>query len=379
MSNRIICVLVLVGSLYGLALLPQLAFAQQPKPPTLCVDGASDCDAVTPTPSTKIKWHPGHYVKTQGNHCRDQRDYFDGILRNLTKYVESSDKFVGALVAYGWGALERDRRVYNWSRVHADLNWLAAKGKQLIVVVETKCFRGDNPEWLVPNNLETLGDGYESYGSGISAALWREHVMNQAIGFWRAFAAEFDGHPNLEMVSFGSESCPSWGQREDGPPTDYSHLRALNQQIRLYDAMTDAFHQTNVFAPWNCYQGGTAVDGVEALYQRGMGRAGPDLCVDPGYQVFIGENGAIRDYRGAIPHRPIVSAPNLGGKDDIMPLSNIQRCIDTGAVTHMPWVLSTRTTPGATKVDIIHHIETPGNDVYKACPTRYTEIYGGCQ
>ena len=109
-----------------------------------------------------------------------------------------------------------------------------------------------------------------------------------------------------------------------------------------------------------------------------MGRAGPDLCVDPGYQVFIREHGAIRDYRGAIPHRPIASAPNLGGKDDIMPLSNIQRCIDTGAVTHLPWVLS-RITPGATKVDIIHHIETPGNDVYKACPTRYTEIYGGCQ
>jgi hypothetical protein len=180
------------------------------------------------------------------------------------------------------------------------------------------------------------------------------------------------------MVSFGSESCPSWGRRPGGPPSDYSHEDAFAQQVRLYDAMSSFFKETNVSAPWNCEQGGTIIEGIEALFQRGMARAGPDLCSDFGYQVFKGNQGAMRDYRRKIGHRPIVSAPNLGGKDDILPLSNVQNCIETAAVTHLPWVM-TASTAGATKEDIIRHIEQPGNEVYTACPSRYEALHGGCK
>jgi hypothetical protein len=202
--------------------------------------------------------------------------------------------------------------------------------------------------------------------------------MDQVIAFWQAFAAEFDGHPNIEMVSFGGESCPSWNLRPGGAPADYSHSGALAQWVRLYDATLGAFEETSAAFPWNCPQNGTIIDGMEALYQRGLGHVSPDSHDDWGNLVFRGERGAIRDYRGTIPHQTIVSQPNLGGKDDILPLSNIQSLLDSGQMTHVLWVLSTGASGGRWS-DIISHIEAPGNDTFKACPTRFTALYGGCQ
>jgi len=378
MFDRNTLVLVLIGSLWGLALVPPLAFAQQPKPPTLCIDGSADCELVAVPPTGGIKWHPGHYVKTQGNECGDQTTYFNGVQRDLTNGVMSSTELIGALVVYGWGALEPDNGVYDWSRVYTNLNWHAARGKYLIVTVDGKCFSGSNPEWMVPANLATLGIGYESYGPSIIAAIWREQVMDQVIAFWQAFAAEFDGHPNIEMVAFFGESCPSWGQAPEGPPADYSHSRLLAQQIRLYDAMQRAFKETSAAGPWNCSQGGTIINGIEALYQRGLGHISADSHDDSGNVIFRGEAGAIRDYRGTIPHRTIVSQPNLGGKDNILPLSNIQSLLDRGQMTHVLWVLSSGVS-GGTKSNIISHIEAPGNDTFEACPTQFTALHGGCQ
>ena len=180
------------------------------------------------------------------------------------------------------------------------------------------------------------------------------------------------------MVSFGGESCPSWNLRSGGPHTDYSHSGALTQRVRLYDATRSAFEETSAAYPWNCPQDGTIINGIEALYQRGLGHISPDSHDDWGNSVFRGERGAIRDYRGTIPHRTIVSAPNLGGKDDILPLSNIQSLLDSGQMTHVLWVLSSGA-PGGTKSEIISHIEAPGNDTFKACPTQFTALHGGCQ
>ena len=119
MSNRIICVLLLVSSLCGLALLPQSAFAQQPKPPTLCVEGAPNCGTVPPISGTKIKWHPGHYVKTQGDHSdTDQDDYYNGIINgNSMDRMNEVPEMWGVFVAFAWGALEITEGVYDFTRM----------------------------------------------------------------------------------------------------------------------------------------------------------------------------------------------------------------------------------------------------------------------
>jgi hypothetical protein len=314
-------------------------------------------------------------VKTQGQHCaKNQDEYFAGVQRNLDAYIQSSDKILGAYVIYGWGALETDKGVYDWSRVYDNLNWLAARGKHLLVAVEHKCYGGmDNPEWVVPENLERA---VEPHKAGIIGALWRRDVADQYIDFMRAFAAEFDDHPNVEMVSFIPETCPGFGSLK--LPADYSTSGYSAQIQRIYNAAAVAFRQTVFAGGVNCPMNGEAVNLIEALYQNGQGRAGPDAHAVVGYKVFKGEDGAARDYRGQIPHRVIVSAPNLGGFSDILPLSKIQSLLDGGSVTHVAWVLSSGASGGG-KADIISHIGKPENDTVKKCPSQLNVHFGGCQ
>ena len=76
MLNRNTSVIALLGSLFGLALSPSFAVAQQPNPPTLCIEGSVDCGLV----AGGIKWNPGHYLKTQGNYAQgDIADYISSI------------------------------------------------------------------------------------------------------------------------------------------------------------------------------------------------------------------------------------------------------------------------------------------------------------
>jgi len=373
--NRNYFVIFLAGYLFSLVLSPNFVVAQQPNPPILCIADSADCENGRSQPNGTIKWHPGHYVKTQGQHCStDQEGYFAGIQRNLDAYIPSSDNFLGAYVIYGWGALETDKGVYDWSRVYDNLNWLASRGKHLLVAVEHKCYgRMTNPEWVVPKNLESE---VEPQKAGVIGALWRENVMDQYIDFVRAFAAEFDDLPNVEMVSFIPESCPGFGSA--GSPADFSTSGYSAQIQRMYDAAAVAFRQTIFAGGVNCPMSGEAVNLIEALYQNGQGRADPDAHAVDGYKVFKGEEGAVRDYRGLIPHRVIVSAPNLGGFSDILPLSNIQSLLSDGSVTHVAWVLSSKA-PGGTKADIISHIETPAIDNFEKCPSRLEVLLGGCQ
>jgi hypothetical protein len=148
-------------------------------------------------------------------------------------------------------------------------------------------------------------------------------------------------------------------------PADYSTSGYSAQIQRIYNAAAVAFRQTVFAGGVNCPMNGEAANLIEALYQNGQGRAGPDAHAVDGYKVFKGEGGAARDYRGQIPHRVIVSAPNLGGFSDILPLSNIQSLLDGGSVTHV--------------ADIISHIGKPENDTVKKCPSQLDVHFGGCR
>jgi hypothetical protein len=367
--------LVLAAALFGIMFPDSPALAQRGGSPHDCPRSNPDCRDKEPEQEGTMKWHPGHYVKTQGQHCAMNQDvYYDGVMRNLNAHVESSDKFRGAYVIYAWGALETDKGVYDWSRVHEHLDWLAATGKHLLVGIEHKCYGGmTDPEWLVPENLETA---VEPHMEGIIGALWRTEVMDQYLDFVWAFAAEFDSHPNVEMVSFVPETCPGFGSI--GLPSGYNNTGYSEQIQRMVSAAALAFGQTAVSVGVNCPMNGEAVNLVEALYQNGLGRAGPDAHAVPGYNVFTGDDGALRDYRGQIPHRVIVSAPNLGGFSNILPLSNIQKLIDDGSVTHAAWVLSS-STQGGTKDNIIEHIKKRKNGTFTKCPAQFETLYGGCQ
>ncbi len=322
----------LSGSIYAHA-------QMSPRPPTgLCATGAACLSQDSSNVSVGKKWHPGHYVKTQGNHAPSKsgvQSYVNDVTRQLG-YTTDSNQIRGALVSYSWGMLEPRRGQYDWSPVYRHLDWLASRGKRLLINVETKCFR-TKCETLSPQNLQAENI---TTNSGFIAPIWRRHVMDQLIAFSNAFAAEFDNHPYVEMVGVGGESCPSFGGVK--VPKDYSHKTYANELMRLQNAQSKAYRRTHVHQMINCDPGQQFAAVLESAYQRNLARSSPDSHNDPGAMLFRGRNGAVRDYRGRMPHLTYMSQPNLGGKDSLLPMSNVVRQVNDLGITHIAWITTSK-------------------------------------
>ena len=76
------------------------------------------------------RWHPGHYLKTQGDHSNpDQNAYLDPILNGAAgiSRAHSFAGFQGAVVFFSWGHLEPTVGNYDWAAVDTVLNRLSSE------------------------------------------------------------------------------------------------------------------------------------------------------------------------------------------------------------------------------------------------------------
>ncbi len=355
------------------ALLASAVFASTPKPPRLCnaaQDGCAPTASEAPQ-SAAMKWHPGNYVNVSGDYAQaDQQRYFRSVLNQIESNVPMSPNFEGAFVIYGWGGLEKSAGQYDWTPIYDALAWLKAHNKQLMIELAYKCFHGDATA-IVPADLR---DQTAPTKVCRIAAVWRKPVMDRWIAFVQAAAKEFDGNPNVELVNIDSELCPSFTT----PPSDFSDAGYATQWERLYDAASGAWKQTNVSTQINCAWSGYGSKLMEYAYERGIGIASPDSHDDYGNTAFRGERDAARDYRGTLAHNTVVSFPNLGGKDDILPLSHVQSLIDAGKMTHVSWAFGGKGAGGGVS-DVVKWIDDARHHPYASCPTQYVKNRGGCR
>jgi hypothetical protein len=203
---------VLVSACLVLLIVPAASIAQtKPLPPqSLCVEESANCgqdnDDNSSNPAGK-KWNPGHYLKVQGNSAQaDREDYFSSVTRRFAR-LDDSALLRGAQVKYAWGMLEPSLGVYDWEPVYRHLEYLSDRGKKMILTIDTKCFSSDCTN-LAPRDLssEVFRTSRESPTSIVE--IWEEKNMDLFIRFWRALGAEFDSHPDVEMI-IGSESTAS--------------------------------------------------------------------------------------------------------------------------------------------------------------------------
>jgi hypothetical protein len=183
--------------------------------------------------------------------------------------------------------------------------------------------------------------------------------MDQAIAFVRAAAERYDSHPHVEMVLFGGEWVHSLGGSEPYVPAKFNadYYRELS---RLVEAGTKAFEQTIFGVPVNTVLNGWGDELIEQAYAtRRAAKAGPDAHDDPGARLFRGNDAAVRDYRCRMANYGVLSASNLGGSRNILPLDNaFSRHIVGNCFSHVG-VLSTSRLPGAAwHDDILPFIET---------------------
>jgi len=366
-------------------------------------------------------WHPGHYMKTQGDHSNpDQDAYFDPILTGssgITRMDEIPETW-GAFIAFAWGTLETTEGVYDWTRLDTAIAALEAMNGAfghnyyIAVALEWKNFGQDNRSeqglidhaaQLAPDNITAAGDIYpypDSAGdpnfpdagtvSGFNCAVWETSVMTQWINFMQAFADRYDDNPTVEAV-FTTETALSWKQED---PAGYSDEKYDQQIGRLIEAVGPMFSKTNVALGWNfgVWRDNTEVpsgnpvdeaDLIELCYQNGVGLHGPDTDKDKALsKLFRGDGSgygvtAIRDYRGTMYKSNVVSKPNLGGKDDLGSASNALEIHTHGIPnTHTFWV----TTANGAQYDwdaIKAAIQVESSPVIgdSPCPSQYI----GCQ
>lgn len=145
-------------------------------------DGGS---ALTQPASVQRKNHPGHYIT-----LLRASDSQGAMASSIQPGV------VGMLKHYSWPALEPSRGTYDFSEIASDLNWAAAHGMRLIVMVEDKTFREEipTPAYLSQYVLHNHGGGY-------TTLRWKPPVAAAFKALIVALGARFDSNKNFEGLA----------------------------------------------------------------------------------------------------------------------------------------------------------------------------------
>jgi hypothetical protein len=285
------------------------------------------------------KWNPGHYSFVHSS------DAFDKIY--------DQPHFKGAKKRYYWDSLEKEKDVYDFSEIEADLNVLQAHGKRLVLMLQDKGFGGGKtrvPAYLL--NEPAYGGGVEPYTKGgYTVRIWDPVVLARENALLTALAKRFDDEPFFEAVVFPETAVAIDKQKAIGY-TPEAYFQALK------DRMTHAkkvFRRSNVlqYANWL----GNPPDGLQQIfehaYQIGAGIGGPDVVPDnaPGRS----QRGRVKaydlypQYAGKIPMGTDVQTPSLGGKEGTFtPKELFDMGIDTLKLNYMFYmaVEAPRYTPG---------------------------------
>lgn len=253
------------------------------------------------------KWHPGHGTRSSD----DAEDSAAACLARgqasidwLNDSVYMQDGFAVCMVR--WGRINPSGSSYDWTIPDALLAYAKARGRRMILMVMFKAFNQSDSLNLIPADLRTAGylaTGLNSVGQSICIGeMWDAVVMDRFISAIQAIGARYNSDAYFEGVTWPETA--TWG-------TNNVNNGAYSTQLqRLFTASKAAFPNSNVFANLNSLtvSGTSAIPTLmEAAYQAGIGFACPDAREETGAQVFRGESGAIRDYRGTMPCLCVVS------------------------------------------------------------------------
>jgi hypothetical protein len=228
------------------------------------------------------KYHPGHYISMlRGS------DSQGAMASSIQPGV------VGMLKRYSWPVLEPSPGVYDFSEISADLNWAAAHGMRLIVMIEDKTFTNEipTPAWLSQYVLANRGGGY-------TTLRWVPAVAADFKALVVALGTKFDGNKNFEglatqetAVGFPYKVLVAHG---------YTAEKYRDMYIDLLSSAAKAMPTSRVFwfmnfIPVKEEYVGTIASAVAPL---GVAMGGPDIMPDnkhllrkpyPYYTQFFGK------------------------------------------------------------------------------------------
>ncbi|SNX59927.1 hypothetical protein SAMN06296273_1374 [Nitrosomonas ureae] len=270
--------------------------------------------AVAASDSTAVKWHPGHYYIIKGSR-KNNTEYLSQVYSEL----DATPALKGMMIRYFWMDLEDSEGVYDFSSIDKRLAELTARGKRLVIQVQTKSFNGRQ---VVPNYLKTAeyegGEFYTSdYGStqirGRNIKLWKPQVRDRLIALFKAMGERYNSHPNFEGISMietamGNPKEPlSIAQVAEF----YNNKIIVHQQMRLFFPNTMTIQEVN-------YPRSILASFVGSLKDIGTALSSPDTFIEEEgllYEItkFDLDKGIYNyyaDFSGMIPMVPTVMPKN---------------------------------------------------------------------
>lgn len=261
--------------------------AKPEAPPQLCVAGKSGQNCIKTTATTagdQIKWHPGHYVASNGLHKLGSKA---SAFQNELDAAGNDPNAKGWRGIYAWAALEPQKGVYDFSVMDAELQILKTKypkAKRLGALISAAAYGQTTPstailpQYLLSDSAYGPGTngnlhGYWATSWTYNAAVWRPAVMDRFIALIKALGAHYNNEPMFEVVML-----PETASAVMGTAPDFTGAGLLTQEKRLLTAAIAAFPNTNVSIQ-NNYMA-TLEDTVDLVKFSQLARAaqnGPDV------------------------------------------------------------------------------------------------------
>jgi hypothetical protein len=150
-------------------------------------DNVTSTATTATTTTTRRKYHPGHYIAL----LRDRGSRTQEVMTASIK-----PGVVGMSKRYTWRSLEPTLGNYNFSEIKSDLNWAAAYGMRLVVMIEDKTFVLERP---TPAYLDKYTP--RNRAGGFTVVRWSPYVVGRFNALVRALGARFDSHRNFEGIA----------------------------------------------------------------------------------------------------------------------------------------------------------------------------------
>ena len=210
------------------------------------------------------KFNPGHYISM--NSWDAQKD-IKGALQPGVRGVQKR---------YYWKKLEPALDNYDFSEVRSDLDLLAAQGSQLVVFIEDKSFKNENP---MPDYLQQ-DYSLKNRHNGYTAIRWSPYVVTRFSALIAELGRQFDDHPAFEGVAIqeSAHGIPDAPAAAAG----YTPEKYRDSIIDVLTTAAQTMPKSQVFWYMNFLPGNMSyiVDIARAVGPLGVGMGGPDVLPD---------------------------------------------------------------------------------------------------
>lgn len=360
-------------------LLTTAALARVPNPPSKVCIGTS-C-TTTNSPSSGIKWHPGHYMMMRSRTRNPSKElgWIDAI--------GNESAVQGSLVVWVWSDLEKGKGQYDFSQIDQYLKRLKSQPqpKRLIVRIEERQFNtttGTSTPAYIRNDPEYNG-GEVKMANGTIARVWEPAVMDRLIALHKALGDRYDSDPYFEGVS--TEETSIGFSSQVPPPGSFSNAALLTQFERLGTGLRAAFPHSQVFMTTNYLGNDSQMEELIKLsVSNRLAIGGPDtwgrtfitdkVRVLQSDAIVQGIRGSTTDYRGLAAIKSEIEDTELGGYiGKFAPADLYDVAYNTLHANYILWERNDYSGGSLQRWDtgILPLIRSVGGKTFTACPSSF--------